>query len=130
MKFDNVGDIVRGTYTGKFEKEGAGALPAQVVVELTNASRGTSTVKDRKITSTKLEDMGDMNVGVKAANKFLIPKVNKLKVGDIVGFAFIEEIEAKPWMSPAKSIDMFIGGVDQAYLDSQKSAVFDDSGFE
>ncbi len=136
MKFEKPGDIVMGTFVEKTNKKGEGVMPDQVVFELTNAKRGTATIKDDKISDPKMEDEGSIKVGIKAGNKYVLPRLKNIKEGDIIGFAFMREFPTKHG-NPAKSIQPFVRGVDQAYLDEKNTIsvadgedVFDDDSFE
>ncbi len=128
MKFEKPGDIVMGTFVEKTNKKGNGVMPDQVVFELTNAKRGTATIKDSKISDPKMEDEGTIKVGIKAGNKYILPRLKNIKEGDIIGFAFMEEIPAKTkGYSPAKSISPFVRGVDKEYLDQKNTITVDDA---
>ena len=124
-------EILLGTYTGYYSKPAVGKFSAQIVVQITKASCGTSTItkdKDKNnISDIKLKEVGDIYVGIKEDNKFLPPRVKNLKDGDIIGLCFIEEVPTDVWLHDAKSINLFVKWVDKEYLENKISEVFDDS---
>lgn len=124
MKFDKVWDLVKWTLVEVEKKAPEWNFPAQTVYVLTKASVWTSTIVDEKITAPKLEEVGEMNVGISKA--FVNNKLKSAKVWDIIGFAFIKTIPAKTkGYADAKSIIPFNAWPDQEYLDSLWEATFD-----
>ena len=117
MKFDNVGDICKGTVVETFVKQWEGNFPAQTVYVLTNASRGTATIVEDKVTAPKLEEVWSLNVG--SSKAFVNDRLKSTKVWDIIAFAFIKEIPSKTkWNANAKSVVPFKSWVDEEYLKS------------
>ena len=74
FKFEKVGDAVRGTLIAVSEKPASGQFAAQKVYELL------------------LKDGDTMNVGISVKKDFIIQKMKKAIVGQLVGFRFEKEI--------------------------------------
>lgn len=123
MSFKNVWDSVKGTFVEKFNKEGSGQLPDQVVFTLTNATLDSLSVDaEWNILwvewSEKVE--WEINVWVKASNTYILQRLKNIEAWDIIWFAFTKEIPPKQkWYSPAKSIQPFKAGKDITYLNNQ-----------
>jgi len=116
-----------GTFVAKSNKTGDGVMPDQVVFELTNAKKGTATIKDDKISAPVLGEEEDIKVGIKASNNYILSRLKNIKEGDIIGFAFIKTIAPKKkGYNPAKSISPFVRGVDEAYLEEKNSITLGD----
>ena len=111
MKFDKVEDLIQGTLIGRSRKEGVDKFPSQIVYEL-NASK--------VVISGEEQEPGVYNVGFPETKSFIHNRVKNLKNGQIVGFKFNEEIASKTkGYSPAKSIQVFAGGVDPDYVPNE-----------
>ena len=107
MKFNKVGDTVKGTLTETFDKRGNGTLPDQKVFVLS----------DVEINGIAQE--GSTNVAIKTANSYVLERVKRAKFGQIIGFKFEKEIPpSKPGLNPAKSITPYLGGMDPNYTPS------------
>jgi len=133
MKFETPGNICKGTFVRKYKKEWTGQLPDQVVFELVNASNGNAEIsgENNDIGKVDMAEVWSLNVGVKASNSFILSRLQNVKEGDIIGFAFTHELPAKKGMNPAKSIKPFVSPTpDEEYLKNAASDIFDDSGFE
>lgn len=99
FKFTKVGDGVKGTLINKsFQKSNLPGYQDQWVYELKNS--------DGEI----------WNVGISAAKTGTIQRLNKCKVGQIIGIKFDSEGEAKKGFKPAKNLKVFTFGMDEAYL--------------
>lgn len=101
FKMEKVGDRVKGEVVDMFEQEAAGQFPAQMVFGL------------------KQEDGEVLNFGFKkfkadgTSPSYLATRAKNVKLGDIVGFEFKEEIPAKvKGYSPAKSIEIYVKHMD------------------
>lgn len=118
MKFTNVWDLCKWTFVEKYKKEWDGIMPDQIVYVLTNANIGIWTIAaDKSINNPKLEEVGRLNIWIKASNDYINSRLKNVEVWDIIGFAFVEQIAPKTkWMNPAKSIKVFKAGVDEHYL--------------
>ena len=115
FKFENVGDIVKGTVVKVTVKPAADPFPEQTVYELTNASKGICTIVDWMPTKPVLEEVGDIYVA--SSKNFVNSRLSKVVAWDIIWMAFTESIKSKKaWFAPAKSIIPFIWGKDEDYL--------------
>lgn len=127
VKWEKVGDLCKWTFVQKFNKQGSWTLPDQIVYVLQRASRWHGSVVNRVITNPVMENIDTLNVWIKASNNYINNRLKNLKEWDIVGFAFMEEIPAKTkGMNPAKSIQCFVGWVDQDYLDNKNNIDIDE----
>ena len=119
-KFSNVGDSVMGTFKEQFFKDGDGDMPSQEVFVLTNASldKVNCDASGQILWLDSSEDVdGDINVGIKETNTFILSRLKNVQPWDIIWFAFVKEIPpAKKGYNPAKSITVFKKWVDEAYL--------------
>ena len=118
FKFENVGDIVKGTIVKVTVKPAADPFPEQTVYELTNASSWVCEIVDGMPKNAKLEEVWDIFVA--SSKNFVNSRLSKVQAWDIIWMAFTESIKSKKaWFAPAKSIIPFIWKEkDQAYLDS------------
>ena len=99
FKFENVDDKIGGQVVKMFKKEASGQFSAQLCFTLKNASgvMGGKPIKEEEI-----------NVGVKD-NDYFRPRLDKVRLGDKVGFHFTKEIPATvKGNSPAKSITPYV----------------------
>ena len=99
FKFSKVDDKIGGQVVKIFRKEAQGQFPAQLCYTLKNASgvmEGNPIKED------------EINVGVKD-NDYFRPRLDKVRLGDKVGFHFQKEIPATvKGNSPAKSITPYV----------------------
>jgi hypothetical protein len=103
-KFTNVGDFIKGTYTGQFFKDGDNGMPDQQVLELTNVE-----------TQDGIQE-GNWYTPIKATNTFILGRIKGVKVGQRIGFKFTSVIPAKTkGHHDAKSITPYLWGMDEAY---------------
>lgn len=127
MKFDNIGDAIRGTFVKKFYKKGERQYPDQIVFVLTNARLEKCLITPKTAESgasvkevLSSEEIGDINVGIKSSNSYVLNRQKNTMPGDIIGFAFTESIPPSvKGYEPAKSIQTFKAGVDEAFLKTQ-----------
>lgn len=99
MKFEKVGDSVKGTLVGRGRKEAFGNFPAQEVFEL------------------QQEDGEIINVGVDVKKSYVINRMKNVKLGQICGLKFEKEVPSKTkGHAPAKSIEVYAGGMDESYV--------------
>lgn len=99
FKFSQVDDKIGGQVVKIFRKEAQGQFPAQLCYTLKNASgiMGGNAIKEDEI-----------NVGVKD-NDYFRPRLDKVRLGDKIGFHFQKEIPATvKGNSPAKSITPYV----------------------
>lgn len=98
FKFAKVGDKVGGRVGKVFTKAAQGQFPAQL---------GFTLLEAKGIQGGEAIEEAELNVGVKD-NDFFRPRLSKVRVGDMLGFVFQEEIPTKiKGNSPAKSITPF-----------------------
>ena len=118
FKFENVGDIVKGTLVEKTIKPAADPFPEQTIYTLTNASKGTCEIVDGMPKNAKLEEVWDIFVA--SSKNFVNSRLSKVVAWDIIWMAFTESIKSKKaWFAPAKSIIPFISKTpDEEYLKS------------
>lgn len=120
MKFAEVWDSVKGTFIEKFNKAGSNGLPDQVVFTLTNATDDKVECDEEGeikglISSDSID--GEINVGIKASNTYILSRLKNVMPWDIIWFAFTKEIAPKvKGYNAAKSIQVFKAGVDEEYL--------------
>lgn len=106
FKFEEVGNTIKGTLVGMFEKPGDGAMPDQIVYELNNV----------EINGEKEAPEKEWKVPIKRANKFIIDRLKYAKLGQRIGFQFSGTVPAKkPGMNPAKSITPYLWEMDPTY---------------
>jgi hypothetical protein len=97
-KFDTVGDGIKGTLVGKHFQKGNAQFGDQWVYEI------------------KTEDEGIMNVGISTKKEGTVQRLNKCKMGEIVGVLF--EKEGEPPVAgfhPAKYLKVLTFGIDPNY---------------
>jgi hypothetical protein len=99
FKFVQVDDKIGGQVSKIFRKEAQGQFPAQICFTLRDAK---GTMEGKPFAEE------EVNVGVKD-NDYFRPRLEKVKLGDKVGFHFTKEIPATvKGNSPAKSITPFV----------------------
>lgn len=124
MKFDQIGDIVKGTLVEKTIKPAEDDFSEQTIYVLTKAQRWTSTIVDKKVTDAQLEEVWDINVGI--SKPFVNSRMKNVQPWDIIWFAFIQEWEApKKWYSKPKWIVPYQMWIDHDYIDSLKLEIAD-----
>lgn len=96
FKFTNVGDGIKGTLVGKHLQKGQGNFADQWVYEISN------------------ED-GITNVGISVAKEGTVARLNKCKIGEIIGILFDKEGEAQKGKHPAKYLVVKTWGMDPNY---------------
>lgn len=96
FKFEKVGDGIKGTLLGKRLQQGNAGFGDQWVYEI------------------KTEE-GVFNVGVGASKEGTIQRLNRCKVGEIIGILFEKEGEAKKGFHPAKYLKVLTWGMDPNY---------------
>ena len=109
MKFEKVGDSVKGTLVGKhLQKSNLPTMPDQEIFELKT-------------------DEGVINVGFAndpAKNNvktYILDRMRNVKFGQIVGFMFKKEIPSKTkGYAPAKSIEVYVSGFDPDYNEEKE----------
>lgn len=98
MKFEKVGDRIKGTLVGKRFQEGQEGFSDQQVYEI------------------KKEDGTTWNVGISVKKAGTVQRLNNCKMGEIVGVMFESEGEpAKKGFHPAKNLKVFNFGADPNY---------------
>lgn len=102
MKFEKIGDEIKGTLIDIFDKKGTEDFPDQKVYVLENAI------------INGIQMQGTINVGFNIKKTFVIDKMKQAKLGQRVGFKFEKEVPVKG-KNPAKSISPFIWGMDENY---------------
>lgn len=128
FKFERVDDKIGGQVVKMFRKEAQGQFPAQLCFTLKNAQgiMNGAPIKEEEI-----------NVGVKD-NDYFRPRLDKVKLGDKIGFHFQKEIPATvKGNSPAKSITPYVKPLTEderaAFLaenpDVAAAAAFEDKHF-
>lgn len=102
FKMEKVGDRIKGEVVDIFEQEASGQFAPQIVLGL------------------KQENDEVLNFGFKkfkadgVTPSYLATRAKNVKLGDIVGFEFKEEIPAKvKGYAPAKSIEIYVKHVQQ-----------------
>lgn len=102
FKFQAVGDAVKGTLVGK------------------RVQPGSEGFKDQDVYELRRPDGSTVNVGFPTDRRYVADRMRNVKFGQLVGFKFIKEIPAsKKGFHPAKSIEVYVGGMDSAYLVEQ-----------
>ena len=104
MKFEKIGDSIKGTLVGVSDKPAQGIFAAQKVYEL------------------KTED-DIMLVGLNINKKFVHTRMKNAKIGQIVGFRYDSDYQTeenkKKGLKPAKSIKVYLGDMDENYQQIQ-----------
>lgn len=100
MKFENVGDGIKGTMLGhNFVKSTNATFPDQEVYEIRKAD-GTI-----------------VNVGISVKKSGTVGRLNSVQSGTIVGILFESETESKTkGFAPAKNLKVFTYGADPNYV--------------
>jgi len=105
MKFQKVGDYIKGTFVDKSLKIGSGDFKDQMVYNLVNCE---ATINGKKTTEK------EYNVGI--SSKFVNDRLKNAVPGQRVGMRFDKEIIAKvKGHHPAKSILVNAWGIDPEY---------------
>lgn len=108
MKFEKVGDYIKGTLVKKTFKEAQGKFEAQTVYELVNCE-GTQN-------GVKMELTPDETVFVGISKDFVNDRLSKVTEGIRMGLRFTEEIPSKTkGYAPAKSLMPYVWGMDEKY---------------
>jgi hypothetical protein len=108
MKFEQVGDYVKGTFLSKELKEGTDGFPAQMVYELTRCEAVSNGVK--------LELDKDDSILVGISKDFVNQKLKKVERGRRIGVKFEKEIPAsKKGYAPAKSLLPYVWEMDATF---------------
>ena len=104
FSFEKIGDSIKGTLIATRHQLGKDQYPDQKVYEL------------------KTEE-GIWNVGISVNKNYIIDRMRNVKLGQIVGFMFKDEIPSKTkGYAPAKSIEVYVGGMDESYEAEQEEA--------
>lgn len=104
VKFEKVGDSVKGTFMNRSLKEGLGGFPDQEIFELDNA-----TINDVK-------QEGIWYLGIKTDNKYVLSRFTRIEKGRRIGLKFIALIPAKvKGYHDAKSLEPHVWDMDPAY---------------
>lgn len=100
FQFPNVGDKIKGTLLNKyFQRANIEGYQDQWIYELKN------------------EEGEVWNVGIPASKSGTIQRLNRCKVGEIVGILFEKEIPAtSKGKKPAKALKVFTFGMDENYF--------------
>ncbi len=98
FKFENVGDKIKGTKLSQKLQPGNDGFADQYVYELQTADGDT------------------WNVGIAVTKAGTVQRLNKCKVGEIIGILFESEGEAsKKGFHPVKNLKVFSFGMDPDY---------------
>jgi hypothetical protein len=109
MKFEKVGDYVKGTFVSKDLKEGTDGFAAQMVYELVNCEAVSNGVK------LELEKDDSILVGI--SKDFVNQKLKKVEKGRRMGIKFEKEIPAsKKGFNAAKSLLPYVWDIDQTFI--------------
>ncbi len=104
FKFTKIGDAIKGTYIGVSYKDAQDVFPAQKIYEL------------------KTDD-GIIYVGFNVNKIYIHNAMKNAKIGQIVGFKYDSDYQTeenkKRGMNPAKTIKVFLGGMDENYQQTQ-----------
>ncbi|HNU76474.1 MAG TPA: hypothetical protein PKL88_02045 [bacterium] len=108
MKFEKVGDYIKGTFVSKRNKPAEGKFPAQIVYELVNCEGVSNGVK--------MELDADETVLVGISKDFINSRFKKVEEGRRMGVKFIKEIPSTTkGFDPAKSLMPYVWGIDEKY---------------
>ncbi len=109
MRFDKVGDYVKGTFVSKEFKEGTDGFPDQMVYELVNVEAVSNGEK------MNLDKEESLLVGI--SKNFVNQKLKKVERGRRMGVKFEKEIPAtKKGFSPAKSLLPYVWDIDPLFV--------------
>jgi len=109
MKFEKVGDYVKGTFVSRDQKPAQGKFPEQTVYELVNVEAITN--------GEKLELEKDDSVYVGVSKDFVNSKLKKVEPGRRMGLVFKEGIPSKTkGYADAKSYLPYVWEMDQSYV--------------
>lgn len=114
MKFEQIGDHIKGTLVSRSYKPARDKYPAQEVLELK--------VKTPYMINGKLQEVSEegefINVGISVEKVYLINRIRRFKLGQIIGFKFINTVKAKTkGHFDAKTIEPYGGGMDENYAE-------------
>lgn len=102
FKFEKIGDSIKGTLISVRKQPGQDNYPDQMVYELKN------------------EDGELWNVGISVEKRYIVDRMRNMKLGQIVGLMFKDEIPSKTkGYAPAKSIEVYAGGMDENYVEEK-----------
>lgn len=111
MRWNKVGDFIKGTLMAKTQKPARDDYSAQEVLELK--------VKVPYKMNEEMIEVGEgeyINVGFSVDKVYVINRIKRAKVGQIVGFRFeSEQPSQKKGYAPAKSIEVYLGDMDSDY---------------
>ena len=103
FKFEKIGDSIKGTLIAVRQQAGRDNYPDQEVYEL------------------KTEEGEIWNVGFSVEKTYVTNRMRNVKLGQKVGFMFKDEIPSKTkGYAPAKSIEVYVGGMDESYEEPEK----------
>lgn len=116
FRFDKIGDSIKGTLIRVSDKPEQDVFPAQKIYELKT-------------------DNGIMLVGISVKKVFIINAMRNVKIGQIVGFKYESDYQTdenkKKGMSPAKTIKVYRGGMDEEFLkENQNELVNTEQGLD
>lgn len=124
FKFEKVEDKIGGQVSKVFKKPASGQFPPQLcftLVKATGVMNGVAIAED------------SINVGVKD-NDYFRPRLDKVRVGDKLGFHFVKEIPSTiKGNSPAKSITPYhkiVSEEDRAAFVEANPEIANDVAFE
>lgn len=110
MQFKKVEDRIQGVLVGVSEKPAEGQFSAQKVFKI-------DTTKGIAVINGEEQEKGDWNVGISVNKHYVLDRISRAKLGQMIGFKFTEEIPATTkGFNPAKSITPFLGEMDPEYL--------------
>ena len=111
FKFEKVGDSIIGTFVESFIKPGSGNFPDQKVYKLINTT----------INGEKMNEDEEYNVGIKAANMYVVSRLDKAVQGQRMKLVFEKEIPPSvKGNKPAKSISPYLGAMDSNYVKKEE----------
>jgi len=91
FKFEKVGDAIHGTLVSVKDKEGQDGFGPQKVYELL------------------LSNGEYWNVGISVKKSYIIDRMRRAQIGQVVGFKFLKEVPSKKkGYAPAKSIEVYM----------------------
>lgn len=110
MKFEKVGDYIKGTLTKKpYIKAGSGDFPDQHVYTLINVE---AVINGSPVAET------EMNLGVSVGKEFIWSRLNKAAVGQRLGLRYEKDMPpAKKGLRGAKSLMPNIWAMDPTFID-------------
>ena len=114
MKFEKIGDYVKGTLVSRSQKPARDGFPAQEVLELKVKTPYTVNEKIQEV-----DEEGEfVNVGFSVEKAYIINRIRRFKLGQIVGFKFTNTVKAKTkGHHDAKTIEPYGGEMDENYTE-------------